>query len=289
MHHKNSITVLVIIIVVASIIATTTGILSNDGPGIFEHKSIRGETVQIYGKGIYKHMSNDVAIQGIAQDYITLFFAVPVLLISLLFFRRGSLRGKFILTGSLLYILLTYLFYTAMATYNSLFLIYVILLSTSLLAFILSIIGFDVQKLKEMVRSEKIQTFSGWFVLFNSSMIALLWLKSIVTPLLSGALYPEGLDHYTTMIVQGFDLGIFLPMAFISGFLAVRKNTWGIVLTTVYVIFVSILMSALTSKILFMAKSGANVVPVVFIMPTICVMSIILSVLLMMNIKKKII
>jgi hypothetical protein len=39
--------------------------------------SIRGENITIYGKGIYQHMAADVAIQGIAQDYVTLFMGVP--------------------------------------------------------------------------------------------------------------------------------------------------------------------------------------------------------------------
>lgn len=286
MHYKKSITILAAVIAFMSAVATSIGILSNDGNGSFKYQTIRGETIEIYGIGIYKHMSSDVAIQGIAQDYVTLFLAIPLLLISLYFYRKNSLRAKFMLSGTLLYFLLTYLFYTAMAMFNSLFLIYVVLLACSLSGFILSIISFDVQKVKSMIRSEKILTFTGWFMIFNSLMIAMLWLKTILTPLLDGSLYPQGLNHYTTMVVQGFDLGIFLPLGFVSGMLAVKRNIWGAVFSTIYVIFLSILMSALTSKIIFMANAGANVFPVIFIMPSICMLSIILSVLLMKNIQK---
>ncbi|NMB81333.1 MAG: hypothetical protein GYA14_05900 [Ignavibacteria bacterium] len=44
-------------------------------------------------------MSTEVAIQGIAQDYITLFAGVPLLLISLFLARKNSLSGLLILAG----------------------------------------------------------------------------------------------------------------------------------------------------------------------------------------------
>jgi len=44
-------------------------------------------------------------------------------------------------------------------------------------------------------------------------------------------------------------------------------------------------MTALVSKILFMAKAGANVIPAVFIMPTIALISITFSVLLLRNLQ----
>jgi hypothetical protein len=285
MGHKKTITILVILITIFSTVVSFTGIFSNTGDGSFEYQSIRGETIEIYGKGVYKHMSSDVAIQGIAQDYVTLFFAIPLLIISLFLYRNNSLRGKFMLSGTLLYFFLTYLFYTAMAMFNYLYLIYVILLSCSLFALLLSIISFDVERVKSMIRSERVTTFTGWFLLFNALMIALLWLSSIVTPLISGELYPQGLNHYTTMIVQGFDLGIFLPLGVVSAILAIKREIWGVIFSTIYVIFLSILMCALTSKIIFMANAGANVIPVIFMMPSICLISIILSVLLMKNIR----
>jgi len=285
MGHKKTITILVILITLFSTVVSFTGIFSNAGDGSFEYQSIRGETIEIYGKGVYKHMSSDVAIQGIAQDYVTLFFAIPLLIISLFLYRNNSLRGKFMLSGTLLYFFLTYLFYTAMAMFNYLYLIYVILLSSSLFALLLSIISFDVERVKSLIRSERVTTFTGWFLLFNALMIALLWLSSIVTPLISGELYPQGLNHYTTMIVQGFDLGIFLPLGVVSAILAIKREIWGVIFSTIYVIFLSILMCALTSKIIFMANAGANVIPVIFMMPSICLISIILSVLLMKNIR----
>jgi len=70
MKFKNTISILAFCIIIISIIATTSGILSRQGPGVYEYQSIRGENVTIYGKGLYQHMSSEVAVQGIAQDYL---------------------------------------------------------------------------------------------------------------------------------------------------------------------------------------------------------------------------
>jgi hypothetical protein len=71
------ITILVFLIATFAAAATITGIFSNDGPGQYEYKSIRGKTVTIYGKGLYKDMSAEVAPQGIAGLHHFICLAFP--------------------------------------------------------------------------------------------------------------------------------------------------------------------------------------------------------------------
>ena len=97
MKKENSITVIVILIALISAVAASLGIFSDFGTGAFDYVSIRGNTVEIFGKGIYQPMSADVAIQGIAQDYISLFVAIPFLLISLFGYRKKSILAHFLL------------------------------------------------------------------------------------------------------------------------------------------------------------------------------------------------
>ncbi|MDQ7816479.1 MAG: hypothetical protein RDU14_05590 [Melioribacteraceae bacterium] len=285
MKNRKIITTLVLLIALASTIAASSGIFSNEGPGQYEYESIRGQKVMIYGKGLYQHMSADVAIQGIAQDYITLFVGVPLLLISLLLSRKNPLRGLFLLSGTLGYFLVTYLFYLAMGMYNWMFLVYAFLLGSSFFALILTILSFNPDEMKQLLKSEKPLRDAGIFLIINGSLVALLWLGIIVPPLINNTIFPPELQHYTTLIVQGFDLGLLLPIAFVVGYLAIKKNFYGYLFTPIYMIFLSLLMTALVSKILFMAKAGANVIPAVFIMPTIALISITFSVLLLRNLQ----
>ncbi|MCO6473084.1 MAG: hypothetical protein PHW27_05490 [Melioribacteraceae bacterium] len=286
MKQNKILTILVLLIAAAAITASSFGIFSDDGKGVYEYQSIRGEEVMIYGKGIYKHMSADVAVQGIAQDYVTLLVGVPFLLAALFWSLKNSTKGMLLLSGTLLYFLVTYLFYLAMGMYNEMFLVYVFLTGSSFFAFVVALFSFDFNKVKEIFSSHKLMRNTGVFLIINSVMVALLWLGIIVPPLLDGSIYPEQLQHYTTLIVQGFDLALLLPISFVVGILAVRKRGIGYLFASVYVVFLSFLMVALTSKILFMANTGQNVVPVIFIMPTIALIAIIFSVLILRSIKK---
>ena len=286
MKKEITITTLVALIILFSAVAAGFGIFSDFGSGAFEHESIRGKTIEIFGKGIYRHMSSDVAVQGIAQDYITLFIAIPLLIISLIGYRKKSIRASFILTGTLGYFLVTYLFYMVMAMYNELFLMYVVLLGLSFFALFLAFNQLSRLNILELFSSKTPNKFVGWFLIINSVAIAFLWLSIIVPPLLNGTIYPTELNHYTTLIVQGFDLGLLLPVCFISGILLISKQPNGYLYSTVYIVFLSVLMTALTAKIIAMAMNSVNVIPVIFIIPSINIITILSAVLMIKNIKK---
>lgn len=267
MKHKNTLTVLAVLASILAIFATIIGIFTKGGPGTYSYESIRGQMVPIYGKGIYQHMSADVAIQGIAQDFVTLFVAMPLLLFALVYARKGSLRARFVLAGTFFYFLVTFLFYTTMGMYNSLFLVYVALLGLSFFGLSITLLSFDVQQLPEVFVSEAPARFVGGFLIFNVIAIALLWLGVIVPPLLDGTIYPAVVQHYTTLIVQGLDLGLLLPIGFVAGWLLLRKRPLGYLMGTTYIIFLAILMTALTAKLIAMGLAGVNIIPAVFIIP----------------------
>lgn len=285
MKQMKIISILVFCITAISAVAATIGIFSNQGLGPYEYESIRGQIVTIYGKGLYQHMSAEVAIQGIAQDYVTLFIGIPLLLISLVLAGKGSMKGRFLLAGTLGYFLVTYLFYLSMAMYNPLFLVYAFLMGASFFAFTLILISFDVNKLQASFGENTPVKFTGGFLIFNAFSIAFLWLSIVVPPLFNGSIYPKELEHYTTLIVQGMDLGLLLPLAVVSGILLIWKKPFGYLLGPVYFIFLSMLMTALTAKVVAMGIAGYNIIPVIFIIPIFNLISIICSILLLKNIK----
>lgn len=283
MKQKKAISILVLCIAAISAVAAASGIFSVQGPGPYQYESIRGQTVTIYGKGLYHHMSAEVAIQGIAQDYVTLFIGVPLLLIALFTARKGSMRGRFLLAGTLGYFLVTYLFYLVMGMYNLLFLAYAFILGASFFAFTMTMLSFDVSKLPVYFSEDTPVKFTGGFLIFNAFAIGLLWLSIVVPPLINGSIYPKELEHYTTLIVQGMDLGLLLPLAVVSGVLLLRQTPSGYLLGPVYFVFLSLLMTALTAKIIAMGMHGYNIIPVIFIIPTFNLIAITGSVLLLRN------
>ncbi|TXK37007.1 hypothetical protein FVR03_16125 [Pontibacter qinzhouensis] len=287
MKNKFTVSILVLFIAAVAIIATLAGITSSGGPGPFWHDTVRGATIAIYGKGIYQHMSAEVAPQGIAQDYVTLFLAVPLLLVSMFFARGGSLVSRFLLAGTLLYFVLTYLFYLVMCTYNVMFLGYAMLLSASFFALSLTILSFNKKRLKAAFNASTPVKTLGAFLILVTFSIALLWLSVVVTPLLDGSIIPLQVDHYTTLVVQGLDLSLFLPIGFVAGLLLIQEKKIGYLLAPVYFVFLSLLMTALSVKIYTMGMLGFSIEPAVYIIPTINVLTIVATALLLYNVQLK--
>lgn len=276
--------VLVGSIVLAASVCTSLGIFSKEGPGSYVFQSIRGKPVTIYGKGLYQHMSAEVAPQGIAQDYVTLLIGLPVLLISFFWARRGSLRARFVLAGVLGYCMVTYLFYLVMAMYNYLFLGYV-LLGLSFFAFLTTTFSFNGIDLPVLFQRKAPVKQAGRFLVFVSIAIALLWLNIVVPPLLDGTLIPIAVEHYTTLIVQGLDLALLLPSAFIIGWYCIRKKPLGLLFAPVYLVFLTVLMTALTAKVIAMWQLGVHVFPVIVIIPAFNVITGYFAFMLVKNIQ----
>jgi hypothetical protein len=191
-----------------------------------------------------------------------------------------------LLAGTLGYFLVTYLFYTVMAMYNVMFLTYVILMGASFYSFILIILSFDTNALPNLFKPSIQVKTAGGFLVFNSIVIGWMWLSIIVPPLFDGTIIPLQVEHYTTLIVQGLDLGILLPAGFISGVLLVRKKPLGFLFGPVFFVFLSLLMTALSAKIIAMKTLGYNVIPAIFIIPAFNIITIIGAVILLRNCKR---
>ncbi|MBA1334922.1 MAG: hypothetical protein HPY66_0543 [Firmicutes bacterium] len=287
MKFKKPISILVLCIAVLSLVAAAVGILSNQGPGQYEFESIHGETVTIYGKGIYQHDSIAVVAQGIAQDIATMLLGVPVLIISLYLSRKGLLKGRLLLTGTLGYFLYTYISYAFLWMYNPLFLVYVILMSASFFAFILSMMSFDIEGLRSSFNEKLPVKFVGGFQIFIGAAVGMLWLGRIIPPLINNTI-PFGLEHYTTLVIQAMDLGFIVPAAVLSGVLILKRKPFGYLLSSVIIMKGITMLTSITAMIIGQAYAG---VPMSFVemamFPLFNLITIYCLVLILKNIDEK--
>jgi hypothetical protein len=259
--------VLISLISLLAVLAAAAPFLLTDGPGPSEYISVRGQPVELYGYGPYRHMPSDVAVQGLAQDLVTLFVGVPVILLSLWLTYRGSRVGYLMLTGSVGYLFVQYTLYLAMAMYNELFLLWVALVLLSFQVLVRLLVGGTRVVNTSTLPSSATRRFVGSFLIANATLIGLLWLSVVVPPLLDGTLYPEGLSHFTTLIVQGFDLALFLPPSVLAGYYYLRGKSAGDLLAPAYAVFLSLQMTALLAKIAWMAAVGVSAGPALVIIP----------------------
>src|SRR6056297_4256288 len=165
MKHSRIIVVLVLLIVVFAGIASFTGIISNEEMGLKEVTSVHGEVIELYGRGIYHNMSADVAVQGIGQDYVTFFLAIPLLIFGLFKALKGMLRWRLFLAGVLGYFFVNYWFYTAMGMYNALFLIYVSLMGLTFISLFTVLFGVDLKSIQEKFSSKTPFKLAGIFLI----------------------------------------------------------------------------------------------------------------------------
>ncbi|MDF2605997.1 MAG: hypothetical protein K0S34_187 [Bacillales bacterium] len=257
-RYGKSITILTITILLLSLVAASYGIFSKGGPGVHEARALTGETVKIYGEGIYKNDSVSAAAQEIAQDYVTLLLGIPLLLASLFYASRGLFKGQILLAGTLGYFLYTYTSYTFLSMYNPFFLLYVALMSSSFFAFTLTMMSFDWKNIDSYFNKKMPVKFLGSFLIFLGVVIGLMWLGRLIPSLINGET-PYGLEHYTTLVIQALDLGFVIPVAILTGILVLKRNPFGYLLASVITIKGFTMLTAITAMIIGMINNGVKV------------------------------
>lgn len=267
LNPARRLTPLLLALAVLVTIAAAVPFVFTSGPGPTHHTSVRGQDVLLYGYGPYRHMPADVAVQGLAQDLVTLVAGVPFLLVALAWARRGSRAGHLAVCGAVAYLLVQYVLYLAMATYNELFLPWIAIVQVAFQALVRLLLGAPASDLAAATVPRATRRFVGLFLIANGILIAMLWLSVIVPPLLAGTLYPASLAHFTTLIVQGFDLALFLPPSVLAGVWYLRNHAAGALLAPVYAVFLTIQMLALLAKIVWMNAIGVSAGPALIIIP----------------------
>lgn len=205
------------------------GLFTQGGNGPFAFTTIRGNTVEMYGYGLYRNDSVFVASLLRGTDTITLFVSVPLLLVSYLFYRRGSMRGNIFMTGMLTYFLYVGFTYTFSVVFNSTFLVYVALFSASLFATITAFTTFDIHMLANKVSSGFPHRGMAIFMFLAGLGTLMLWLSELIGPITTGQT-PVNLGPYTTMFTHGFDSAVITPATVLNGILLLQRKPLGYLL-----------------------------------------------------------
>jgi hypothetical protein len=220
---------LVPLIAILAAVASGAGLFLQGGPGPRTFTTLHGQEVEIYGQGVYQNDTTLFAAGFRGADAIVLFAGLPLLAISFSLYRRGSLRGAFLLAGALSYFLYIGLSLLFSAMFNRLFFVYAALLSASLFAFIIAITAFDLHSLPRRV-SPRLPHRGTAALLFIAGLGTLgLWLSELVGPILSGGA-PVNLGPYTTMFTHGLDSATITPVAVLAGICLLRRKPLGYLL-----------------------------------------------------------
>lgn len=200
----------------------------------------------------YERDAENFATQAKSQDYITLFVAVPVLLMLWRRAANGSLPARFMWHGVVFYFAYTYTIAAFMVRFNNLFLVYTSAMACSAFA-ILSDLGKLTPNLQPRLfdavrwpRRAVIAMLATIVVVFTA-----LWLADIVPALLDGT-EPESLGESATPTngVEVIDLSLLLPGAAVIASMVWRSTARGYMLATALVTYIALLGTALVAMVI---------------------------------------
>jgi hypothetical protein len=108
------------VVALLAAIAATMGLFWKDGGAPSSFSTLRGQTAQIFGQGLYRYDTLFFGAGFKGQDAVVLFLGVPLLIVSILLFQGGSVACQLLLAGTLGYFLYVYTSMALGASYNRL-------------------------------------------------------------------------------------------------------------------------------------------------------------------------
>lgn len=274
---------LIPVILLLAVVATLAGLWPAPAAP-YPLTSFRGEPVTIHAGGLYYWDTVSSVAQMQANDLVMLVLGVPLLAISFWLARRGSLRGRLLMTGTLGFVLYTYMSMCFGAAYNSLFLVYVALFGLSLYAFILSMMSFDLATLPQRFAPGLPLRWIAGVLFFAAAFLTLAWLGRIAPTITQTQLPP--LENVTSLFIQAMDLALIVPLCVLAGVLLLRRSAWGYLLAAVALMKFLTMGLAVSLMGLNMVRVGVPVSVVELgVFPLLTLLNLVMAILLLRNIK----
>ncbi len=276
MKQYSALDWLVPLIVLLALLTTCVGLFTPAEGSRMTDQTVRGEKIEVWGQGFYKYDTPIGATGFTAADGVTLFLAIPLLVISFVMYRRGSLKGGLLLSGTLSYFLYNYTSMGFGAAYNNMFLAYTLIFSASLYGLILALLSFDLETLPSHFGPGLPRKGIGLFLIVSGVILSLIWLVLTIIPALLAGKAPPEAYYYTTFITGIIDIGMVAPALLLGGVLIRRGTPFGYLLASTMVIFTSVLgvnltaggILQVTKEVITLGQAMAFTVPFVILFLT---------------------
>lgn len=245
MKSSPALTWLTLFTAVLVAFAALVGIFWQSSGQPFQFTTLHGQSVEIYGQGLYQSDQSVIAVGFRIGDAYTLLVGLPCLLISLWLARRGSLRGGLFLAGSLAYLLYLYLSLGFGAAYNNLLLAYILIVSLTLLGFFATLRAVETDSLPKRYAAHAPIRGTAIFLMVTGALLFLIWFLLSLLPALLAGTVPAELGSYTTIITFVVDMGILAPALISAGWLLLRRDPLGYLAAPVLLVFMDVLGTGL--------------------------------------------
>jgi len=260
MHPSDVVYLLGFLIALLAAIAAGIGLFWRGSGEAYAFTTHRGQDVQILGRGLYRDDTVFVAQGFRAQDIVTLFLAVPALIIAIFWSRSGSLGGHLLLTGVFAYVLYGYASLALGAAYNRLFLLYTALSSASLFALILMFRAYDTAAFSTSLSEDAPQNSIAIFMILSGIVTLFVWGLPLIDALRRDTV-PDRVDIYTTPITFALDLAVITPSTFLAGMLLLQGDPLGYLVAVALLVIIVFLTPYIALATVFQQRAGVNFTP----------------------------
>lgn len=250
--NKN-IHIIGLLIVFLTLITTFFGLFNfgEANPRIFTN--IYGDSVSIYGKGLYKNDAAFFAPIFKGTDFTILILCIPLMFIAVLYDKKR--RSRF--SGMLLTAMLAFFLYYGASisfgnSYNALFLVYMALFSLSLVGFIWAMMDVN-RRFSDNFTPIKLTAGLKVFLILGGISLFVAWLPDIIQSYFTGK-FP--LTVYHTPITHVLDMAIISPAIFICFYLLKKKCFLGIQILVVMLVCILLISIMLPIQTIFQLNHG---------------------------------
>jgi hypothetical protein len=160
----------------------------------------------------------------LGQDALTLTAGLPLLVGSMTLARRASLGGLLLWMGALFYVAYSYAYYPLSPEFNSLYLAYIGIVSTSLYSLVYLLLSVDAEAVKARFSSVTPVGLIGAFMILMALLLTVKWVSTIL-----GALGAGISPSHKELVVWPLDLIVALPALFWGGVWVWRRQPFGYV------------------------------------------------------------
>ncbi len=235
MSRNRTIFILSLLVVVLVWFSAGMGLFFSNNGQPRNVVSIYGETVQLFGDGVYANNSMLKATTAKGSDMVMLLVSLGLLVTTLK--RNTGTRTKLLHGGfliSLLYYSATMAFGVA---YSRMFLAYLVLFSCAFFAVVFTMI--DLNETIQPVDQNKKYTGTAIFTMLSGCTV-LVWFMSILPTVFTDAPL-DIISIYTTEPTFLIDIGLIFPTCLIGGVMLLRKKTMGYILPPVMLTFLTVI------------------------------------------------
>jgi hypothetical protein len=228
--------------------------------------------------------------QSVGQDIASLFFALPVLVISSLLAYRQNKKALLVWAGTLVYLIYTFLIYCFAIHFNQLFVLYSIILGLSVYLFLWFMLTQYRQPVKSWFRKEIPVRSFGFYMIAIGVLFYILWLMPVIPAIISNTTPKELTDAgLLTNPVHVLDLSVCLPGIIITGVLLLKRHPMGLLMTPVVLAFFVIMDISIATLMIVMRSKGLASNPVVmFVMFALAILSLAMLIIYLRSMKKEI-